>query len=217
MMQATMRMTCAAGALLLLGCGHNPALVGGVRGPTGPVAHAEVRLLDTAEQPVRQAQTDGAGKFEVRDRVQPSPYTLEVRADGYQTLRKTIDLPAAGPLDLTLVAQSTLKGTVRMPDQSVVPGAVVIVKRAGQEVRRVTTGSDGVYAIAALDPGDYSMVAADPGGTMLLSYGPLHLTGEPSLLEQDLVLERGHVQTTDKGLEVQPPTVILDINPAVHN
>ncbi|HVF29080.1 MAG TPA: TonB-dependent receptor, partial [Pyrinomonadaceae bacterium] len=53
---------------------------------------------------------------------------------------------------------STLRGTVKDPAGAVVPNATVVLvsERTGQE-RRITTGDEGTYTFASIDPGTYTL------------------------------------------------------------
>ena len=53
---------------------------------------------------------------------------------------------------------ATLRGTVKDANGAVVPNAAVVLvsDRTGQE-RRITTGGEGTYTFASVDPGTYTL------------------------------------------------------------
>src|SRR5689334_13436109 len=82
---------------------------------------------------------------------------------GCRTLFLSAMLFATG---LRLIAQSTGTISGNVVDQSggLVPGATVTATLVEQQLRRsVTTGSDGFYSFAALQPGSYSITVEKPG------------------------------------------------------
>src|SRR3712207_4136129 len=65
----------------------------------------------------------------------------------------------AAPVALAQTTGSaTLRGTVKDPNGAVVANATVtlVSERTGEE-RRITTGGEGSYAFASLDPGAYTL------------------------------------------------------------
>lgn len=187
----------------LCGCGHSPALVGMVRGPAGALAEAQVRILDAADQEVRQALTNSAGKFAVHGKLDPKPYTLEVRKSGFQTVRKTLALPLTEAVDLELSSQGTVRGTVRLKSGAVVPGAIVKFKKGTADAHEVRAGEDGVYTAAGLDPGEYAVQAIALEGTLVRSIPRLQVPGTE--LNVDLELELATVDVQDPQGDVARP------------
>jgi hypothetical protein len=64
----------------------------------------------------------------------------------------------------TVSAQATggLRGSVLDPSSAVIPGATITLTR-GSEVRKTTSGSDGVYTLRDLEPGSYRIAVTAPG------------------------------------------------------
>jgi carboxypeptidase family protein len=179
----------AAGCVGLWGCSHTASLSGQVRSQAGGVAGATVRVLDSSQQEVQRARTDAEGRFAVRQKLEPKPYTLEISLDGYQPLRHTVEFPAERSVDLVLARQATVRGIVRLENQSVVPGASVAWVRGETEVRRVTSGADGVYVATGLDPGEYTVRASSGDGAFARSIEKVRITGAEGEIRQDLELQ----------------------------
>ncbi|HEY2015568.1 MAG TPA: carboxypeptidase-like regulatory domain-containing protein, partial [Bryobacteraceae bacterium] len=81
----------------------------------------------------------------------------------------------------------TINGTVRDPNQSVVPDAGVTIHNTGTGVDRVVqTNEVGLYSAPFLPPGNYEVTATKPGFS--------------KLLRKDIVLQVGQTLTLDLAL-----------------
>jgi outer membrane receptor protein involved in Fe transport len=88
---------------------------------------------------------------------------------------------------------STIEGTIRDPQGSVVAGAQVVVKSASLGIERTATSdAEGFYRIAALPAGNYSMTVTHPGFAKR-DFDNIELTLNRTLT-LDIPLEVGAVQ-----------------------
>lgn len=92
----------------------------------------------------------------------------------------------------------TINGTIRDPNQALVPDASVTVHNISTNVDRVVQTNDvGLYAAPFLPPGDYEVTAAK--------------TGFSKLLRKNVHLEVGQTLTLDLTLAVQGTTETVTV------
>lgn len=81
-----------------------------------------------------------------------------------------LTMAAAGAGAQTITA--TLSGTVRDPNQAVIPGATITAQSVETGLKKtVTTGDDGRYLIPFLSPGEYKVTAEAPGFSVSIKTG----------------------------------------------
>src|SRR5262249_47309482 len=118
----------------LAACGGKASVVGVIREPSGPVEAAEVlNLSPTGSDVVQRAITGSGGKFAIQGELPSGSYVAEIRKKGYQTLKQTFTYPDSTSLELSLVPQVTIKGVVRMPNDSVAAGATIVFRQPGTD------------------------------------------------------------------------------------
>src|ERR1700674_1858836 len=84
------------------GLGGSGTVQGTVKDPTGGVMVAvTVDISNPVSGFKRSATTDAAGKFVFRN-LAPNPYHLEVTAQGFESLKRDVDVKSAVPIDLDL-------------------------------------------------------------------------------------------------------------------
>src|ERR1700687_4453821 len=84
------------------GLGGAGTVQGTVKDPTGGVMVAvTVDISNPVTGFKRSATTDQAGKFVFRN-LAPNPYHLEVTAQGFDSLKRDVDVKSAVPIDLDL-------------------------------------------------------------------------------------------------------------------
>src|SRR6202049_3819422 len=84
------------------GLGGSGTVQGTVKDPTGGVMVAvTVDISNPVSGFKRSATTDAAGKFVFRN-LAPNPYHLEVTAQGFDPLKRDVDVKSAVPIDLDL-------------------------------------------------------------------------------------------------------------------
>src|ERR1700692_2368050 len=84
------------------GLGGAGTVQGTVKDPTGGVMVAvTVDISNPVTGFKRSATTDAAGKFVFRN-LAPNPYHLEVTAQGFDPLKRDVDVKSAVPIDLDL-------------------------------------------------------------------------------------------------------------------
>lgn len=82
-------------------------LAGDVLDSTGAlIPHAQVTLQTQGGKPMTM-QSDSAGQFHFST-LKPGTYTLNISADGFRTLQKTVTLPARSPLHATLAVMDAV-------------------------------------------------------------------------------------------------------------
>src|SRR6476619_343605 len=88
---------------------------------------------------------------------------------------------------------STIEGTIKDPQSSVVAGAQVVVKSAALGIERTATSdADGFYRIAALPAGNYSLTISH-AGFATRTFDNVELTVNRTLT-LDIPLEVGAVE-----------------------
>lgn len=109
------------------------------------------------------------------------------------TLGTAFLLVVCSLLSVSLMAQTTsLQGTVRDPQQAVVPGAEVTLTNQGTgRTRTAVTDDQGVYAFTQVTPGTFSVSAALPGFKTAVVPNVQLLVDTPATL--DISLELGQV------------------------
>jgi len=100
----------------------------------------------------------------------------------------------------------TINGTIRDPNQAVVPDASVTIHNVGTGVDRVVqTNEVGLYSAPFLTPGDYEVTISKAGFTKLLRKD-VHLeVGQTLTLDLDL-----SVQATSEAVTVTGETPVVD-------
>src|SRR5215469_9636700 len=100
----------------------------------------------------------------------------------------------------------TITGTIRDPNQAVVPGASVTIHNVGTNVdRAVETNEVGAYAAPFLPPGDYTVSASKSGFTKLVRTDVMLQVGQTLTLDLELT-----VQATAETVTVTGQTAVVD-------
>jgi Carboxypeptidase regulatory-like domain len=95
----------APGAASAQDVGVAGTVQGIIKDPTGGVmVSVTVTLANRVSGFTRTAQTDASGKFAFRN-IPPNPYELTASAQGFTTLRRTVDVRATVPITLDLTLQ----------------------------------------------------------------------------------------------------------------
>ncbi|MFZ5446532.1 MAG: carboxypeptidase regulatory-like domain-containing protein [Myxococcota bacterium] len=141
---------------LRLGAPQGPGRVTGVvRGPDGPLAGAEVRVLET--QVTTKSGADGSYALEG---VGPGPVTVQVKLEGFAGGDEVAQVPPGGvaTVDLTLTPKSvavraTLRGLIRSKSGEPVKATVRVVELK----LRLQVKPDGRFS-AEVPSGKYTLV-----------------------------------------------------------
>ena len=193
-----------SGSAFLAGCVQRPALMGQVNGPDGDLSAAQVRVLNSSLEEVTRTQTDASGRFRFATKLAPTTYTLEVGKEGFKTIRKTVELPASSRVEVDLMRQIPVQGTVRMPDGSVVVGAVIRFSKGGAIVAQTVSGPDGCYSAAGLDPGEYAVVAESADGLFMTVIPSVRVTETESVHALNLELSASRIGGTPGSGPAKP-------------
>src|SRR5258708_18672261 len=95
-------------AALAQDLGGAGTIQGTVKDPTGGVmVSVAVNLSNAVTGLKREATTDAVGRFVFRN-LPPNPYRLQVSAQGFQNLERTVDVRTSVPIDLTLSTMAVL-------------------------------------------------------------------------------------------------------------
>jgi protocatechuate 3,4-dioxygenase beta subunit len=160
------------------------AIGGFVRNGRGePVVGAEVFSFGEGSGP-RQASTDPEGRFRLEGLSPERGVMLNVRADGYAPLQRTVS-PPADDLSLVLTTSGTIRGrvedagsnrpitdftaSVREPRGGGMGGMRVVL--GGGQPDRSFQSADGTFELTDVAPGKWSVSASSPG------YRPAEVTG----------------------------------------
>jgi MFS family permease len=138
---------------------------GRVRNAHGPVA-AQLIVTDQSGAVVTQTHAGADGYFTITGLSDGDTVALTASAAGCQPASQLITVDTATertaePLDIVLVANSGLQGSVRTPDGTALQGATVSAIGPDQTiVASATTDSDGRYRIEGLTDGRFTVVAS---------------------------------------------------------
>ncbi|ROZ86288.1 MFS transporter [Gordonia sp. OPL2] len=137
---------------------------GRVRNAHGPVA-AQLIVTDQSGAVVTQTEADDDGLFAITGLSDGDTVAVTASAPGCQPASQlvTVNTPTgyADPLDIVLVANSGLHGSVRTPDGTALEGATVSAIGPDQTiVASATTDADGRYRIEGLTDGRFTVVAS---------------------------------------------------------
>ncbi|MDL9946493.1 MFS transporter [Gordonia sp. ABSL11-1] len=138
---------------------------GRVRNAHGPLA-AQVIVTDRSGAVVTQTHAGPDGHFTITGLPDGDTVALTASAAGCQPASQliTVDTPTgrtAEPLDIVLVANSGLHGSVRTSDGTALEGATVSAIGPDQTiVTSATTDADGRYRIEGLTDGRFTVVAS---------------------------------------------------------
>jgi carboxypeptidase family protein len=152
-----------------------------------------VRVLNSSLQEVTRTQTDASGRFQLATGLEPKTYTLEVGKEGFQTMRKTVELPSATRVEVALIRQCLVQGTVRLADGSVVVGAVLRFSKSGSIVAEAKSGQDGSYVATGLGPGEYAVVAESADSAYMAVVPSLQLTEDEPVHALNLELSASRI------------------------
>ncbi|MFE0276458.1 MFS transporter [Streptomyces sp. NPDC058992] len=146
-------------------------LLAGTSGLSGTVVAAEggaavegamVVVTDVRGEVLATGASGPGGGFSFAELV-PGGVTLAVSAPGFRPLALPVEIGGQGVtrLELALHAGAVVRGTVRAGDAGtpLADARVTLVDAAGNVIATATTGDDGAYAFADLDPGEYTVVA----------------------------------------------------------
>lgn len=207
------------GIAVLAACG--PAggnFYGQVSAPDGAVDAAEVVILDSSQNVVDRAVTASSGKFSLKTKLAPGVYVVEIKKQGYQTLNKTFSFPEVGSLEVSLVPQMTVKGIVRLSDQSVASKAIVTFKKSGQDAKiKAIADEGGNYSMDGLDAGEYTIEVVTPDGLNAVQIDKFQLSGQSRVLEQELILQPAKRNIEQMEGDVEKSRVIQGIDAPVQN
>ncbi len=126
---------------------------GVVTGADGQVlTGADVVIVDSRTNATRRTQTDGTGRFTATNLTVGGPYTVTVRADGYQAR-------AFDNVFLDLNAQRRL--TIRLEELAagVVTDEVIVVSGTRQELAQVAIGPSSTFGTQTLE--DFPSISRD--------------------------------------------------------
>jgi hypothetical protein len=218
-MKNTLRAAIVAGVAALGACtGGGSNFYGQVTAPDGAVEAAEVIILDSSQNVVDRAITGSSGKFSLKSKLEPGVYVVEIKKQGFQTLNKTFSFPEVANLEVSLVPQMTVKGIVRLSDQSVASKAIVTFKRNGQDVKiKAIADEGGNYMVEGLDAGDYTIEVVTPDGLNAVQIDKFQLTGQQRTLEQELILQPAKRTIEQLEGDVQKSRVIQGVDAPVSN
>ncbi|MGH3621502.1 MAG: MFS transporter [Sciscionella sp.] len=127
-----------------------------------PVAGALAVLADSRGEVLRRSTTGEDGAYELNPTT-PGDYTLAVSHPHHQPTATAVTVTSGRPTtyDVTLVAHSTVSGTIRNRTGAPVTQArVTLVDDSGTLVTSTTTGADGSYHFDGVRPGDYTVIAS---------------------------------------------------------
>ncbi|WJY51359.1 MFS transporter [Streptomyces chengbuensis] len=146
-------------------------LLAGTSGLTGAVVAAEggaavegamVVVTDVRGGVLATGTSGPDGGFAFAELV-PGGVTVAVNAPGFRPLALPVEIGGQGVtrLEVALHAGAVVRGTVRAGDggSPLTDARVTLVDAAGNVVATATTGDDGAYAFADLDPGEYTVIA----------------------------------------------------------
>jgi hypothetical protein len=129
-----------------------------------PVEQARVALRAAGEAAEHTATTDGDGRFRLAD-VAPGRASLSATAPGYGPAEiRGLTVPERGlnGVELVLAPEATVEGQVTGPDGAPVDGATVTAAGSAGTPATATTGGDGHYRLAGLDPDTVRVTATHP-------------------------------------------------------
>jgi carboxypeptidase family protein len=218
-MKNTLRAAIVTGLATLVACGTGGSnFYGQVTAPDGAVEAAEVIILDSSQNVVDRAVTANSGKFSLKNKLAPGVYVVEIKKQGYQTLNKTFSFPEVASLEVSLVPQLTVKGIVRLSDQSVASKAIVTFKRDGQDVKiKAIADEGGNYAVEGLDAGQYTIEVVTPDGLNAVQIDKFQISGQQRVMEQELILQPAKRKIEDVEGDVQKSRVIQGVDAPVSN
>jgi Carboxypeptidase regulatory-like domain len=218
-MKNNLKAAIVAGLVAVAACsGGGSNFYGQVSAPDGVVEAAEVVILDSSQNVVDRAITGSSGKFSLRSKLVPGVYVVEVKKQGYQTMNKTFSFPEVASLDVSLVPQMTVKGLVRLSDQSVASKAIVTFKRNGQDVKiKAIADEGGNYLVEGLDAGEYTIDVVTPDGLNAVQIDKFQLSGQKRVVEQELILQPAKRTIEEMEGDVQKSRVIQGVDAPVSN
>ena len=156
---------------------------GKVTGPSPLPASASLALVNTATGAISAAKHTGkgqlrweegeqlrGGKYAVGLMQAPGYYIAGVSASGAKSIGRTVELPAAGTVSLTISIGSgaaTLSGKVEQNGKPFAGAMVLLLPQDIQHspglIRRDQSDSDGTFTLTNIVPGQYTLVAIDGG------------------------------------------------------
>lgn len=127
-------------------------------------------------------------------------YIKEVRYRGNIAPNGLFDFTGEGPLEVVIDSQpAAVTGTVRNQDKTVAGADVFLIRwpipqeRLAQDVRRITTDSDGYFQVLGLAPGEYRIFSVAPGDRM--ASGEIAAWARLLSRAEKLTLSRGSSQS----------------------
>jgi Carboxypeptidase regulatory-like domain/Putative zinc-finger len=180
------------------------ALPSGLRAVSTVASAGEVVAIDT--QHTLFFSNDGGAHWTIITQPwQGRAVKVELVRASYPTIKRNAAVATAGliggiePLDSAEGPKATLSGDVTDPAGASIPNASVAVTNSlTQVVHKTTTGPNGRYSVAELDPGTYSLEVEAPGFTPREVSGLSLNAAEQS--QKDLTLAVGALAQT---VEVQ--------------
>ncbi len=204
--------------MVLAGCQPGASLMGTVSAPDGPVEGAEVNILDSLQNSVEAVLTGPGGKFSVRTQLAPGVYVAEVKKAGYQTESQTFSYPEVTTLDLRMKAYLTVKGLVRLQDQSVASRAIVRFKKSsGKTMKKSIADEGGNYSVGELDAGEYTIEVVTPDGLYAIEIPNYKISEKQKIVELEIVLDPAKRSIDTVEGEIQKARVIQDVDAPIEN
>jgi hypothetical protein len=219
-MRRILKAAAFVGLAALVACtgGGGSNFYGQVSAPDGAVDAAEVVILDSSQNVVDRALTASSGKFSLKAKLVPGVYIAEVKKNGYQSLQRTFSFPEVTSLSVSMVPQVTVRGIVRLPDQSVASRAIVTFRRSGQDSRlKAIADEGGNYVVEGLDMGDYSIEVVTPDGLNAVQIDQFKLDGSRRVVDYEIPLQAAKGSVDVMEGEVQKSRVIQGVDAPVQN
>ncbi|MBT2397456.1 MFS transporter [Streptomyces sp. ISL-100] len=139
-------------------------LTGTVRAADGglPVEEAMVIVTDVRGDVLATGKSAAQGEFVFGELI-PGTVTVAVNAAGFRPMALPVEIGGQGVtrIEVALQAGALVQGTVRggAGRRPLADARVTLMDAAGNVIATSTTGDDGAYAFADLDPGEYTVVA----------------------------------------------------------
>jgi len=208
-------------------------LSGTVIGPAPLPASASIILVNAASGSISTAKRTGNGqlrwqdtilradKYEVGLAQAPGYYIAGISVTGAKLTGRTVELPAAGNVTLTIsigVGAATLNGKV-VQNGKPFPGAMVLllphdIQHSSGLTRRDQSDSDGTFTLPDIVPGRYTLIAVE-GDDELEYSNPTAI--QPYLAHgQAMNIARGgkYQVTANLIATPQPPAAQVESTPA---
>lgn len=168
----------------------------------------------------QQIVEDEAGAFRFEG-ISADSYTLQIEADGYGTITKSIKVPQDGSLEvgtLELQRAARILGVVRDDNQKPVPNAMVRIRKGAMADNPVLTMLMGTSSRTYSDQhGNFTLEPITPGRVQLLASAKGFATGTSERLEVEagqqvdgILIEVGHGGSIRGKLTLGPNQQVED-------